>query len=405
MTGDSLDAFAQEWTSFCGELHDMLIELGGEIIRDSDGVLDRDEGLRMLLRQLRHSLERDLEERDVTHPVLGPVFTDTYHTLADAPDYAAYDALISGRHTYRLRGQLGDADSLNFTTMAPRTVPRDGEAAAGPWKPWPGAGGTDTSSDGTPSAGRVITGAVDLPDLDLDDDGRFEIMLSTERPGDGVWLPMTEETNRLVVRNVYHSAFRVHQRRNPARLELECLGSDPRPRSYSTEDLRAGLAAVLRGVETIPPSRRPIFDRIRSAANGRFSSDDSFWKVSGANPRTHFQEAYWALAGDEALVIERDEMPECSSWSLGLTNAWMESLDFRFFQINLNSASARLEADGSLRIVIAREDPGHPNWLDVAGHDHGAMLWRWNDAPHRPTLPRVSSVPIETLTGGGGGMC
>jgi len=387
-----LDGISPEWAAFCDQLHRTLLELGSGVIADSANPLDRDEGLRMVLRQLQHSLERDLEERDVTHPVLGPVFTDTYHTLADAPDYAAYDALISGRHTYRLTGQLGRADSINFTTMAPRTVPADQPATGVPWNPW-----ADSGSNGKPSTGKAITGTLDLDDLDPDEHGRFEVVLSTRTPDAGVWLPMSEATDRLVVRNIYHGAYRQHRRHNPARLWLDCVDGPPRPNAYSTDDLRAGLATVLRGVERIPAGRAGIFDRIRSAGNVGFSNDESFWKVSGSNPRTRFQEGYWAIADDEALVIELDRIPACSFWSLGLTNAWMESLDFRFSPINLNSASAQLDADGALRIVVAHQDPGVANWLDVAGHDHGAMLWRWNDLESVPALPRVKLVQLTSL--------
>jgi hypothetical protein len=387
---DQLGAFEPEWTDFCDELHRVLVASGRDIVAASRDVLDRDEGLRMLLRQVRHSLERELEERDVTHPTLGPVFTDTYHTLADAPDYAAYDALISGQYTYRLSGRLGGADSINFTTMAPRPLDAGAPPPTG-WKPWPGAGGADK-----PTAGRLTTGALELSDLEPDADGRFEVALSASRPDSGVWLPMTTETNRVVVRNVYNSAYRDHRRRNPAQLWLECEGVARRPDAYTTDDLRTGLRSVLNGVQRIPASRGPIFQRIRDVAPMTLSNDDSFWKASGANPRTHFQEAYWELDADEVLVIDIDEMPQCSSWSVGLTNAWMESLDFRFFTVNLNSASAVYDTDGSLRIVVAHTDPGHPNWLDVAGHRHGAMLWRWNDVPSVPALPRIHVADLRS---------
>jgi hypothetical protein len=389
---DGLGAFQPEWETFCDELRAALVDAGRNIIGDSTCVLDRDEGLRMLLRQLCHSLERELEERDATHPTLGPVFTDTYHTLADAPDYAAYDAHISGKHTYRLTGRLGDADSINFTTLAPRPIPDRSPLPSPDWKPWPGAGGADQ-----PSAGRLATGTLDLADLEADADGRFAVVLSVSRPDSGVWLPMTPETNRLVVRNVYNSAYRDHRRRNPAQLWLDCEGVGQRPDAYSTDDLRTGLRSVLNGVERIPASRAPIFQRIRATANGTFSNDDSFWKMSGANPRTHFQEAYWEIDGGQALVVEVDQVPQRSSWSLGLTNSWMESLDFRFFSVNLNSESAVYEPDGSLRIVVSDADPGRPNWLDVAGHRHGAMLWRWNDVESVPGLPRVHLTDLSAL--------
>jgi Protein of unknown function (DUF1214) len=381
-----------EWAQFCEQLHAVLAAEGRKIIASSASVLDRDEGLRMLLRQVRHSLERELEERDPTHPTFGPVFTDTYHTLADAPDYAAYDALISGQYTYRLRGRLGAADSITFTTMAPRPIAQDGASVAGDRKPWPGAGGADK-----PSAGRQTTGSVDLTDLKPDASGRFEVVLSVSRPDVGVWLPMTPQTNRLVVRNVYKSAYIEHCRRNPAQLWLTCEGVPLRPEPYTTDQLRSGLRSVLNGVERIPASRAPILERIRAAADGCFSNDDSFWKTSGANARTHFQEAYWSLDRHQALVIELDDVPRCSSWSLGLTNAWMESLDFRFFRINLNSSSAVYQADGSLHIVLSHTDPGHPNWLDVAGHQQGALVWRWNDASSTPPLPRVRVTDLRSV--------
>jgi hypothetical protein len=391
MTGPP-DPFMPEWTAFCDRLRHTLVDVGASVIANSPIPLDRDEGLRMVLRQLQHSLERDFEEHDVTHPVFGAVFTDTYHTLADAPDYAAYDALVSGRHTYRLVGRLGGADSINFTTLAPRTAPLDQPNPGPAWSPW-----SDGNDDEKSQTGRVTTGTLDLEDLDRDEHGRFELVVSAQRPDAGVWLPMSEATDRIVVRNVYHGAYQQHQRRHPAQLWLECVDVADRPSPYLTDDLRAGLAAVLRGVERIPSARAGLFDRIRGAGNARLSNDDSFWRASGSNPRTRFQEGYWAIAEDEALVLELDAVPACSSWSLGLTNAWMESLDFRYFPINLNSTSAQLDADGMLRIVLAHRDPGRPNWLDVAGHDHGAMLWRWNDVEDPPALPRVELVPLASL--------
>jgi len=389
---DPSAGFTPEWTRFCEQLQQTLVEVGAGVIANSRSTLDRDEGLRMVLRQLQHSLERDFEEHDVEHPVFGPVFTDTYHTLADAPDYAAFDALVSGRCTYRLSGQLGSADSINFTTLAPRPARPEQPTPGMTWNPWSSANG-----DSKPTAGRVTTGTLDLADLDPDDQGCFEFVVSAQRPAAGTWLPMSEATDRIVVRNMYEGAYHQHRRRNPARLRLDCLDGPPRPAAYSTDNLRAGLLAVLRGVDRIPSGRAVLFDRIRAAADGRFSDDDSFWTASGSNSRTRFHEGYWAVVEDEALLIELDSVPACSFWSLGLTNAWMESLDFRLFPININSTSAHLEPDGSLRIVIAHRDPGLPNWLDVAGHDHGAMLWRWNDLASPRALPRTTLVPLKSL--------
>ena len=144
MTEEDITA---EWDEFCDRLGAKLKAVGGRIVADAESVLDRDEGLRMLLRQVRYSAEREIEERDPGFPVFAPTFTSTYHTLADAPDYAIYDALVDGRADYLLRGRLGGADVLNFTAMAP------GPTADGPdWSPW---------SAKTERRGRAITGTLE----------------------------------------------------------------------------------------------------------------------------------------------------------------------------------------------------------------------------------------------------
>jgi hypothetical protein len=55
----------------------------------------------------------------------------------------------------------------------------------------------------------------------------------------------------------------------------------------------------------------------------------------------------------------------------------MESLDYRYFTICINKASAHYEPDGSVRIIVAHNDPGHANWINTCGHREGTMLWRW----------------------------
>jgi hypothetical protein len=62
----------------------------------------------------------------------------------------------------------------------------------------------------------------------------------------------------------------------------------------------------------------------------------------------------------------------------------MESLDYRYSQIHLNKHSAHYEPDGSVRIVIASEDPGIENWLTTAGHRCGVITLRWVSSVENP---------------------
>jgi hypothetical protein len=55
----------------------------------------------------------------------------------------------------------------------------------------------------------------------------------------------------------------------------------------------------------------------------------------------------------------------------------MESLDYRYFTISINKATAKYEPDGSVKVIVAHHDPGVPNWINTCGHHEGTMCWRW----------------------------
>ena len=42
--------------------------------------------------------------------------------------------------------------------------------------------------------------------------------------------------------------------------------------------------------------------------------------------------------------------------------------------------------DGTVRVVIAATDPGHPNWLDTGHRHRGFVLLRWLDNPAAPDV-------------------
>jgi hypothetical protein len=129
----------------------------------------------------------------------------------------------------------------------------------------------------------------------------------------------------------------------------------------------------------------PEFDETRSlAAHG--------------DPNIRYYHSYWRLEPHEALVVEVVP-PECDYWNFQLNNHWMESLDYVHHRIALNRHEAVLEPDGSVRIVVAHEDPGQPNWLSTAGHAFGTMCLRWVRARSHPR-PRTRVVELARLRAG-----
>jgi hypothetical protein len=49
-----------------------------------------------------------------------------------------------------------------------------------------------------------------------------------------------------------------------------------------------------------------------------------------------------------------------------------------------------------VRIVVAHEDPGLPNWIDTVGHAQGTMCFRWIRATEHPQ-PRTRVVKRAEL--------
>ena len=120
-----------------------------------------------------------------------------------------------------------------------------------------------------------------------------------------------------------------------------------------------------------------------------------FASAAHGDPHIRYFHGYFELGAEQALSIEFVP-PRCDYWNFQLNNHWMESLDFRHHRVDLNHHGAVREPDGSVRLVVAPRDPGHPNWLDTAGHARGTMCLRYvrlhADEPDRAgsqSLPRT----------------
>jgi len=77
----------------------------------------------------------------------------------------------------------------------------------------------------------------------------------------------------------------------------------------------------------------------------------------------------------------------------------MESLDYRYFTICINKATAHYEPDGKIRIIVAHRDPGLLNWINTCGHHEGTMLWRWYRLKEgeKPVEPECKIIRSEEL--------
>jgi hypothetical protein len=352
------------WAEFC----DMLKMAGAVILRDSAprDPQTRAEGFRYLSRVLRAGLEAFVEHADPRAPVLQRMVHETVKMGADNPDNHYQNAAISGAHEYRIVGTRGTVPYLSFATQS---------------------GGYGEGR------GLPLTGFLDAKDLHLEPDGSFEIVVScNRRPGN--WLPMKPESGTLIVRQTYGD--RANERL--ASLRIERIGGDPRPTPLTPRALDEGLgraSSLVGGVAALFTSWAEGFQKHENALP---QFDAALSTAFGGDPNIAYYHSYWRLGPDEALVIDAVP-PPCEHWNFQLNNHWMESLDYRYFKISVNKYTAKYRDDGSVRIIVAHENPGRDNWIDTVGHAFGTMCFRWIRAEAHPQ-PATRVVKLADVVAG-----
>ncbi len=348
------------WDEFCDRL-----KLAGAALHHHSAPHDpfnQAEGIRYLTRLTRGGLEAFIEYGDPAFPVLRRTAHETIKLGADNPDNFYFNAQISGEYEYRIRGKRNTVHYLGFFTQ--------------------------NGNYGT-TGGLSPCGALEHTAMTFESDGSFEIILSREPRGLN-WLKTDAQTSLVMVRQTFLDRYR----EVAAEVTIENLDGRKHPQPVTpalideglqTASLFVGGAATLfarwaQGFQR-HPNTLPLFDPETS-------------NKAGGDASILYYHSYWKLTPEEALVITV-KPPDCDSWNFQLNNYWMESLDYRYFTICINKASAVYEADGSVRVVVARRDPGIPNWIDTCGHDEGTMLWRWYRVKEGVTAPQPSCRVVK----------
>ncbi len=348
----------KSWAEFCD-----TIKAAGQVILAEghpETALERAEGFRYLSRLTRAALEAFVEHADPLAPTLFRPVHETIKMGADNPDNYYQWAALSGAEAYRIRGKRGSIHYLGFGTYA-------GFYGGGP---------------------RRATGYLEAADLELEEDGSFELRISVDRQ-EGNWLPMEADTSQLIVRQT----FLDHETERLAELELVREGGVVGPTLLTVERLDAALGQASRLVMGAAGLFASWTKGFQSHCNELPEFDPEVSLQAGGDPNIVYYHSYWSLAPGQALLIQV-KPPTCDHWNFQLNNHWMESLDYRHFKIWINKHTAQYEADGSVQVIVAHEDPGHSNWIQTAGHSQGTMCWRWV-RPEQKVQPRTKVVDLD----------
>ena len=354
----------KSWDEFCDQL-----KLAGTVLKYSGTPQDafsQAEGLRYLTRLTRAGLEAFVEYADPAFPVLRRMVHETVKMGADNPDNYYFNAQISGEYEYRITGNRNTVHYIGFFTQ--------------------------NGSYGT-TGGLAPCGQLEGIDLELEKDGSFEIILSKEQRGKN-WLKIEDETGLLMVRQTFLNRFE----EVPAELKIENLNGQKSPAHLTPKMIDEGLKMASMFVAGAPLLFARWAKGFQKHPNQLPQFDPEISNAAGGDKNIIYYHSYWKLAEDEALVITVNP-PECDSWNFQLNNYWMESLDYRYFNICVSKGNAHYENDGSIKVIVAHKNPGSGNWIDTCSHFEGTMCWRWYRLPKgaAPVQPNCEVLKFDEI--------
>lgn len=327
---------------------------------------ERADGYRALVRALMNQLGRF--EVDRASPELVPYNGWREKFFMDNPDFLYWVADIDDGHRYRIRGQVGDAKHTSITAYSAQGL-ADAKASA----------------------------RLDHDSLDLDAEGRFDVVAARERPESGTWLPLPEGANSIWVRGFYEDVYEdrhgsvtiepLDAREPPPFIEAERF-------AHRLNRLGRGMAGAAKGmaaaaaVDLARPNEVRVWEEMQGGA-------------VFTEPEIFYQRGAWQLEAGQALVMDIQPVA-CRYWNAILYSRFLNSLDHRHRPVSLTGGRAKLREDGTVRIVLAATQPGVDasgpiNWLDTEGRPFGIFVLRWLKPDHPPELPKLRVVDLETL--------
>jgi hypothetical protein len=346
--GDGPDdaALNGAWTEFC----DRLKAAGERAIKDHNPAsgAQRVDALRFLTQNLGQAFDLALETRDTRYPALHAFCGPTRKLGGDCADFTYQQAWIDGESSYRIVGQRGTARFLNITVQGPRP---------------------DRTGVLHEPFGDVPEANLSGEQLATAPDGSFEVFVGGAAREEN-WLPTTAGSRKVFIRQGFDS-----WQERPSRLRIERIGMDspkPLPTPQQMTDAIAWAGDFVTGLMNDWPEFPFTYGGVDAEHPNTFpgvSADGDDAKRGRAAVNMH-----WALARDEALVIEFDA--HAGLWMLTNMGVFFTSMDFLYRPVSYTPSRTAVDRDGKVRLVLSHLDPGYHNWMDTQGFERGNVTYR-----------------------------
>lgn len=368
-------ALRTAWQQFCERLQ----RAGNAAFKDANPAtpLQRADAFRFLTQNLGQAFDLALETKDTRYPALHAFCGPTRKLGGDAADLVYLQAWIDGASVYKLSGNKGSARFLNFTVQGPRPAMQPGTQIPSLHEPF----------------GDIPEANLFGHQLHTDADGNFELIIGGERRETN-WLPTTPGSRKLFIRQGFD-----RWDETPAQLRIERVGMDtpaplPTPQTMITAmewagDFVTGLMndwpdhPYRHGAPVVDPTQLNRFP----VASGGDSAD--------AKRGRAVAHLCWALAPDEALIIEFDAHD--GFWMVTNSGMFFNSMDYRYRPVSYTPSRTTVDRDGKVRLILSHDDCGYHNWLDTQGFARGNLTYRcFGSAP--PTTFCTELIKRAALT-------
>lgn len=395
-----------------------------ELMPAPDNERNLAEGYRYLMGYVHAAVERAFHA-DPERPQFRNALSVITRSTIDNADAIYFYAPIDGRHQYRISGVAGDwrhwrgEPAATGGAKAPHYMIFEATAGELP-------GDSGSLMELAPGV-KTQTGRLDSTSIEVDANGRFEILLAPERPaaysGNFVCTAKpaggseggdadTRYANYLSGRQLFCD----WAREEAVHLEITQVGAEG---GHGPVYGPAAAAAELRRCGEIVRNQMHFWNAFWTILMGTYGEREgsipgvafprnAFNKVNAASGATGggqstnlYAGGVFELEDDEALLIENrvPVVPQYMGFQLG--NLWGESIEYADRSGSLNGCQLVVDADGVYRMVVAHRDPGVPNWLDTTGHREGFLTARWaySEKPDEADWPAIEArkVPLDSV--------
>lgn len=317
---------------------------------DEQGKVD---GYQHLLHLLSYGVDFYLNN-DPLNPHWARLASPYKKILGDNVDSVYHFSQLRGDQTYRIRGWRHNSCYMSFAVY----------------------GG---SADGRPSERVCIT--INHNNIEFDDDGGFEIVLSPEPNGKNEF--KLDEDAVCIISREYFTDPRAAME---AELYIFNTSEHPEPGPLSDAELAGRIHTVATFVQsTMHLVPLPVPLPINSFSPPfPFTKDQKSWGLTD----NVYCFGRFQLNEDEYLEITFTS-PPANYWGIQVWNHMMQSMDYTKHKVSINMHQSKANADGSYSIFVSQKPMDKPNWFGTGGYQSGVIFVRWL-LPEGPTeSPKV----------------